>query len=76
MCKSNYRIPLLTLYIITKQDTVAVLGPSFQRLSQCFRSLSYIDPVIFNSIPLAIRNCESLRSFKAIYKEFLIENYT
>ena len=36
-----------------------------------FRSLSYVGPVIFNNIPLAIR----LRSFKAKYKEFLIENF-
>ena len=46
---------------------------TFQRLSQCQRSLSYVGPKIWNEIPSFIKECKSLASFKKMYN--LIDCY-
>lgn len=48
--------------------------PQFQRLSQCQRSLTYNGPRLWNSIPLPIRNADSLHIFKRFYKKYLLLN--
>ena len=49
--------------------------PSFQRLAQCNKSLSYSGPKIWNSIPVSIRNCSSVVTFKSKYKEYLVNAF-
>ena len=52
------------------------LNPVFQRLTLSQRqSVAYQAPKNWNSIPLQIRNCRSLKSFKNSYKKYLISLY-
>ena len=46
--------------------------PSFQRLTQCLKSLTCNGPKIYNTIPLSIRNSQSLNVFKRRYREYLL----
>ena len=49
--------------------------PTFQRLSICQRSLTYNGPRLWNSIPISIKNSNTLSSFKKNYKLYLINSY-
>ena len=49
--------------------------PSFQRLSQSQRSLTFSGPTNWNSIPEEIRNSASINTFKKNYKNFLLNSY-
>ena len=54
----------------------SIFIPAFQRLTLTQRqSVAYQAPLIWNSIPLDIRNCQSLKGFKVSYKNFLISQY-
>ena len=57
----------------TRGHTNAV--PSFQRLSQCQRSIYFSGPMVWNSIPYEIRNSSSIYVFKRKYKEHLLSDY-
>lgn len=46
--------------------------PTFQRLAACQRSLEFSGPQCWNSIPLPIKSCGSLNSFKRLYKMHLL----
>ena len=48
---------------------------TFQRLSISQRSLSYIGPRIWNSIPSNIRNIVNYKQFKARLKSYFVEQY-
>lgn len=58
--------------IITRQRTNAIIG--YQRISQTKKSLNYSGPIIWNKIPLSIRNCKSLSSFKTSFKSYLLKS--
>ena len=49
--------------------------PQFQRLSQTQRSLSYVAPVVWNSLPQNIKQLERIGTFKTELKKHLINNY-
>ena len=49
--------------------------PSFHRLTQSQRSLSFQGPLIWNQIPLQIRNSSSLKVFKRDFKKYMLETY-
>ena len=49
--------------------------PSFQRLTQCQRSVSYCGPKLWNTIPMNVRNSANTGIFKKRYKHYLIEQY-
>ena len=49
--------------------------PTFQRLSQCQRSLTFNGPKLWSSIPLNIRTSRSKSVFKRKYKEYLLSEY-
>lgn len=49
--------------------------PTFQRLTQCQKSIHFNGPTNWNSIPFHIRNSNSLSKFKKLYKEHLISFY-
>ena len=52
-----------------------LLLPSFQRLSVTQKSLSYVGPSIWNSIPNSIRTVESFYSFRKKLRKYLIDSY-
>ena len=58
----------------TRTRNLAV--PSYQRLAQSQRSLSFCGPYHWNRIPEPIRNCQTIKSFKKMYKNHLLEMYT
>ena len=51
------------------------IAPLFQRLALTQRSLNYIGPQIWNSLPDNIRNITCLSLFKRLTKKYLIESY-
>ena len=52
------------------------LTPNFQRLSLTQRqSVAYQGPVVWNEIPIDVRNRRSLKAFKKHYKRFFISCY-
>ena len=44
----------------------------FYSKSKCHQSFLYHSIHVWNCIPLYIRNCDSLRLFKRLYKEYLL----
>ena len=52
-----------------------LLLPSFQRLSVTQKSLFYMGPSIWNSIPNSIRTVESFYSFRKKLRKYLIDSY-
>ena len=58
----------------TRHNSNAV--PNFQRLSKSQNSLTYIGPTQWNVIPVNIRNCTSLSSFKTQYRQYLLHQYS
>ena len=57
----------------TRSGNIAV--PTYQRLSQTQRSLTYSGPKMWNSIPDYIKNSHSLKVFKTKYKNYLLSSY-
>lgn len=49
--------------------------PSFQRLTQCQRSISFMGPNYWNTIPAQIRNAQSYSLFKKHLKQYIIDSY-
>ena len=49
--------------------------PQFQRLSVTQRSITFNGPTIWNSIPLIIRQSQSLKIFKRTYKAHILSKY-
>ena len=49
--------------------------PHFQRLTVTQRSVTFAGPNVWNSIPLQIREAQTLSSFKAMYREELLSHY-
>lgn len=49
--------------------------PQFQRLTLAQNSIYFAGPVVWNSLPAAIRTIESIRNFKRSVKEWLLEGY-
>lgn len=72
--QSSNSIILPTHSHFTRSRNNAV--PTFQRLTQCQRSIKYKGPTTWNSIPLNIRQSNSLNSFKKMYKKYLINSYS
>ena len=52
------------------------LLPQFQRLTLTQHSIEYMGPIIWNSLPLQIREEDSLKSFKRHLKSYIFENYS
>jgi len=52
------------------------LVPSFQRLSSSQRSLSYIVPFLYNSLPPKLKTIDSRRSFSCKLREWLMSGDT
>ena len=52
------------------------LVSSFQRLNITQNSMTYIGPKIWNEIPNYVKTASSLRTFKYLYKSFLISKYS
>jgi exonuclease III len=50
--------------------------PKFQRLSICQRSLSFVAPRLYNDLPMKVKQCKSLVSFKQSMKDYLLNCYT
>ena len=51
------------------------LLPAYQRLSQTQRSVSFSVPNVWNSLPLNIRQSQSLSTFKYMLKQHLVDSY-
>ena len=49
--------------------------PAFQRLSLTQHSIHYAAPVVWNSLPASIRECETFNVFKSQIKHYLLERY-
>ena len=49
--------------------------PSYQRLTQCQRSLSFCGTKCWNEIPLTVRQTPSLTVFKRRHREHLVGQY-
>ena len=49
---------------------------TFQRLNSTQRSLTFTGPHIWNSLPLHLRNIDTLPKFKKHLKQFLLEKYS
>ena len=47
----------------------------FYRLTKCQQAISYAGPLIWNDIPIEIRNLNSLQLFKVHFKKHLISTY-
>ena len=58
---------------LTRYNLNAV--PTFQRLSRCQNSLTFVGPKQWNLIPDNIRNSSSLSSFKNQYRQLLLSKY-
>ena len=48
---------------------------SFQRLTQCRKSLSFSGPRLWNSLPVSVRESSSVFVFKKKYKNYLLDQY-
>ena len=48
---------------------------SYQRLTQCQKSVSYTGPKIWNTIPDKIKSRRSIGAFKRNYKLYLLNSY-
>lgn len=48
---------------------------SFQRLTHCQKSLSYNGPKLWNSLPISLRDCNSINVFKREYRKYLLGQY-
>ena len=59
----------------TRQTFSSFAAPSFQRLSQTQRAVSFIGPTTWNTIPSNIRNIDSLMHFKRKLKIHFIDQY-
>ena len=57
----------------TRQASFAV--PNFQRLSLTQRSISYLGPVTWNSLPIELRTIDKIGRFKNLLKEYLLNLY-
>ena len=55
----------------TRARNLAV--PTFQRLTNTQKSVNFRGPLLWNSIPLIIRNLPTLSSFKRAYKQLLLD---
>ena len=53
-----------------------MLNVPFMKSQQSQSSILYHGPVLWNSLPERIRNCNSLHSFKRLLKQHLISEYT
>lgn len=69
----NNSITLPVHHYETRQRQRAV--PSFERLSQCQKSINFMGPKIWNEIPHNIQNSPSMRTFKKSYFNYLLSNY-
>ena len=68
-------ILVIAAIILTQLGMLIRLAPLFQRLAMSQRSLNYIGPQIWNSLPDNIRNITCLSLFNIISKRYLIESY-
>ena len=57
----------------TRQTDYAV--PIFHRLSLTQRSVSYLGPSTWNSLPHELRDIQKLGTFKRLLKEYLLDSY-
>ena len=57
----------------TRQINCAV--PNFHRLSLTQRSISYIGPVTWNSLPFELREIDKIGRFKRLLKEYILNSY-
>ena len=70
---NSFTCPSLTS-LFTKRDQGVSYHVPHKRLDVSQNSISYAGVKTWNKIPLHIRACTSLDSFKKIYKEHLINN--
>ena len=68
----NYRIQHS---VATRQLTSELAIPTYQRLSQTQRSISFIGPTIWNSLPSDLRQVSSICSFKRKLKDYFLQQY-
>ena len=68
--KGEYRIS----HDRTTRQTVNAV-PNFHRLSLTQRSVSYLGPSTWNSLPHELRNISKLGTFKRLLKEYLLDSY-
>ena len=61
--------------IATRQVTSDLLEPTYQRLNQTQRSISYIGPKLWNSLPSDLRHISSIETFKWKLKDYFIQQY-
>ena len=59
--------------IFTRSRDLAI--PSFNRLTLSQHSITYIGPKIWNDLPLNIRECSTISSFKVNLKKHLLSQY-
>ena len=50
--------------------------PIFQRLTQTQKSVSFAGPNVWNTLPISIRNSNSLEVFKKQLKKYYLSNYS
>ena len=71
--KNSDKIVLASHHYDTRNRGDAI--PTYQWLTQCQRSLTFIGPKYWNEIPSNIRNLSSLNKFKKEYKKYLLGSY-
>ena len=57
----------------TRQRSLAV--PNFQRLSSTQRSVSYLGPLTWNTLPRSLHNIDKLGRFKKSLKDYILDSY-
>ena len=59
----------------TRSRSMAATVPSFNRLTICQHSITFMGPKVWNNLPLYVRNSSSISKFKKNLKVYFIDQY-
>ena len=71
-----YRFTIQIEIFLLHQGDYHWLVPAYQTQAYSARSFSVVAPTLWNSLPLNIKNAQSLSTFKKRLKTFFLSNFT